>query len=50
MALLRVRELKATNLPAVDKKGKGKSDPYANLAFQGEPSYNIYINIMYNDQ
>lgn len=35
MPFLILREIKATNLPAVDKKGKGKSDPYASLEFQG---------------
>lgn len=36
MPFLILREIKATNLPAVDKKGKGKSDPYASLEFQGK--------------
>lgn len=33
MPFLRVLEIKATNLPNVEKKGL--SDPYASLSFQG---------------
>ena len=44
MPSLRVLEVKATNLPNVEKKGT--SDPYASLQYQG----NTVLQCVYNEE